>query len=198
MPQTLAMAFFDDLFEYPVHRRIIGMNLPGLQIGPRQLQLLERIGRDPVQHLRIAAVQIIDFGRGQAVIDLLDKALARRKRLKPRLHLLGARLLAKTLLRERGLSERAIALVEQTTPPPYRNNFRDDGATTPEDTRVYLEYIQSIIDSGEIEAVIFKLSDIRDTMDVLEALTDDAALHDQLITRYRPSYALLVAAAEGH
>ena len=80
MPQIVAMALFHDPPEHAVHRRIIGMDISGLEIGPRQLQLFERIWGEPVQHLLIAAVQIIDFGWGQAIIDLLDEAVSRRIR----------------------------------------------------------------------------------------------------------------------
>lgn len=146
----------------------------------------DRVGRPWYQHFERVALRIL-FRYPEVRRDAIEAALYHDSLMA------GGR--GKQALRMLGLSERSIEIIERSTPPAYRNNFRDNGATTPEDTAVYLEYIQGIIDSGDLDVILFKMADIRDSMETLQ-LMSDPGLKDQLHTRYVPSFQMLEKAAE--
>ncbi|WP_238368445.1 hypothetical protein [Mesobacterium pallidum] len=146
----------------------------------------DRVGRPWSQHFERVALRML-FRFPQVSREALEAALYH--------DWLMAGGPGRAGLERAGLGTRAINLIDLVTPPPHNNHFRDMAAPTPEDTAVYFGYVQRIIDSGDIEAVHFKLADIRDTIDALHMLSDPD-LKAQLTERYVPSVQMLATAAE--
>lgn len=146
----------------------------------------DRVGRLWYQHFERVALRIL-FRYPQAGRDLIEAALFHDSLMA------GGR--GKDGLRALGLSERAIEIVDRTTPPPDHNYFRDSERSTPEENQTYFNYIQRIIDSGDIDSIHFKLADIRDTLDLLQ-LSSDPNLKAQMHDRYLPSAKMLADAVE--
>lgn len=144
------------------------------------------IGRPWCQHFERVALRMI-FRNATISRDAVEAALYHDALME------GGR--GKDALRALGLSERCIEIVERTTPPAHRNNFRDTLPETPEDNLIYLDYIRKIISSGDMDAIHLKLADIRDTIDTLQQ-SDLPSLKTQLAQRYFPSMQLLSDAAE--
>lgn len=146
----------------------------------------DRIGRPWYQHFERVALRLIfrypEAGRDQIEAALLHDVL-----------MAGGK--GKSHLRELGLSERAIRIIEITTPPPHGNHFRDFETITDADNAIYLDYIRGIVALRDIDAIQVKLADIRDTIDVL-LVSSDPVLKGQLHNRYLPSLDLLSAAGE--
>lgn len=100
-----------------------------------------------------------------------------------------------SFLKEVGLLQEAIEIIELITPPPHGNYFRDFEAITAEDNAIYLDYVARIIGTGHHAAIHVKLADIRDTIDAFQAASSPV-LKGQLHDRYEPSMKLLAAAVE--
>lgn len=146
----------------------------------------DRVGRLWYQHFERVALRIL-FRYPEASRDLIEAALFHDSLMA------GGR--GKDGLRALGLSERAIEIVDLTTPPPNHNYFRDSEPSTPEENQIYFDYVQRIIDSGDVESIHFKLADIRDTLDLLQ-ISSDPALKGHMRERYLPSLKMLSDAVE--
>lgn len=146
----------------------------------------DRIGRPWYQHFERVALRTMFRcpGATQAQIEaaLMHDAL-----------MAGGK--GRGFLKEIGLLDEAIEIIELITPPPHGNYFRDFEAITAADNAVYLDYIAGVVGSGNAPAIHVKLADIRDTIDAFQAASLPA-LKGQLHERYQPSMNLLAAAVE--
>lgn len=144
------------------------------------------VGRPWYQHFERVALRLIfrcpTAGRDQIEAALLHDVLMGGGKGKP-------------YLRSLEVSERAISLIEVTTPPSHANNFRDIDAFSPEDNRIYFDYIADLISTQDLDAVNLKLADIRDTIDSLQ-ISDDIRCKAQLNDRYTIAESMLSEAAE--
>lgn len=146
----------------------------------------DRIGRPWYQHFERVALRTMFRcpGASQAQIEaaLMHDAL-----------MAGGK--GRGFLKEIGLLDEAIDIIELITPPPHGNYFRDFEAITTADNEIYLRYISGVAASGNKAAIHVKLADIRDTIDAFQAASS-AVLKSQLNERYRPSMDVLAAAVE--
>ncbi|MGE0800325.1 MAG: HD domain-containing protein [Lautropia sp.] len=98
-----------------------------------------------------------------------------------------------SLLRKLAVDQPVIDILERIQPPPNAQYFTDIDNFTAADNAVYLEFIRTLVASGDREAIAVKLADITDTVSYLREIGSESALR-QLDLQYEPSRKLLDAA----
>lgn len=143
----------------------------------------DRLGRPWCQHFERVALRLVfrlpEVTKGQVQAALLHDAMMTG----------GGGL---PLLRELGVEDEAIRIVELTTPPPHGDYFRALEAITPEDNAIYARYVEQLVASRDRAALHMKLADFQDTCDMLGE-TAVPELKAQLRDRYGPARDRLAA-----
>ena len=94
------------------------------------------------------------------------------------------------LLKKLNVRQRTIDILARLVPPPNADYYSQMDRFTPADNAVYLDYVRTLIASGDRAAIAVKLADVEDTVETLRALGNEVALR-QLERQYDPSRRLL-------
>ena len=150
-------------------------------VEKQQAGITDRIGRPWAQHFERVALRLIfrnpEASRAQIEAALLHDALMAR----------GGGM---EMLEAVGVSEEAKRIIEVTTPPPNADYYRHFETIGPAECAIYLDYVRTLVASGNRAAIEMKLADITDTIDACRAGATEV-LVDQYRNRYEPSRQML-------
>ena len=150
-------------------------------VEKQQAGITDRIGRPWAQHFERVALRLI-FRNPEASRAQIEAAL---------LHdTLMARGGGMEMLEAVGVSEEAKRIIEVTTPPPNADYYRHFETIGPAECVIYLDYVRTLVASGNRAAIEMKLADITDTIDACRAGATEV-LVDQYRNRYEPSRQML-------
>ena len=147
----------------------------------QQAGVTDYLGRPWAEHFERVALRLV-FRNPAATRDQIEAAL---------LHdALMDRGGGEGLLHQLAVGPRAVEIIARTTPPPDADFFRNFELIGPAETAIYLDYVQTLVSSGDHQAIEIKLADINDTIDACrQGATDLLAV--QFHERYEPSRRLL-------
>lgn len=153
-------------------------------VAAQQAGITDYVGRPWAQHFERVALRVIfrnpHATRPQIEAALLHDAFMDRGGNQAMLDMLG-------------IGTAATEIIELTTPPPDADYYRAFERIGPAECARYLDYVRTLVASGNRAAIEMKLADIQDTIDACRLGATDV-LVDQFTHRYEPSRRILEAA----
>ena len=153
-------------------------------VQQQQAGVTDKIGRPWAQHFERVALRTIFRNpaatRSQIEAALLHDALMDR----------GG---GEAMLASLHVAPDAIEMIRITTPPSNADFYRDFEAIGPAECAIYLDYVRTLVASGNRPAIEMKLADITDTIDACRAGATPVLI-GQYRDRYEPSRRILEAA----